>query len=89
MDTLSTFCAEARERAGLTQAQLSKQMGYTSPQFISNIERGISAFPVVNAKAFIKATKCSPGELFNAVLSRYGSRIGKYFPTPKTRTKKK
>ena len=43
-----------REAAKLTQAEVATQIGYTSPQFISNWERGIShpplnVYPVIAA----------------------------------------
>lgn len=33
---------EVREEAGLSQRDLAEPLGYTSPQYISNIERGIA-----------------------------------------------
>ena len=44
MQDLKTF----RTNAGLSQKQVSETLGYGTPQFISNWERGIS-FPPVNA----------------------------------------
>lgn len=35
-----------RERAGLTQREVSDSLGYSTPQFISNVERGRCRFPV-------------------------------------------
>lgn len=37
---------ELREKAGLTQAELAEKFGYSTPQFISNIERGRAMLPV-------------------------------------------
>jgi len=34
-----------REKIGMTQMQLSKKLGYTTSQFISNIERGLCSLP--------------------------------------------
>jgi transcriptional regulator with XRE-family HTH domain len=36
---------DARERAGLSQKDLAQQLQYESPQFISNIERGLATIP--------------------------------------------
>lgn len=36
---------EAREKAGLTQAQVAEALGYKSGQFISNVEAGRCRFP--------------------------------------------
>jgi transcriptional regulator with XRE-family HTH domain len=43
---LGTYLKDVREDANLTQADVSHKLGYTSPQFISNIERGISVVPL-------------------------------------------
>lgn len=36
---------ELREKSGLTQAELAKALGYTTPQFVSNWERGLCEPP--------------------------------------------
>jgi len=35
------FLRDKRIAAGLTQAEVSKQCGFSTPQFLSNIERGV------------------------------------------------
>lgn len=35
-----------RERAGMTQREVAEELGYTTPQFISNVERGRCRYPV-------------------------------------------
>jgi transcriptional regulator with XRE-family HTH domain len=42
----SIFFKEKRLAAGLSQSELSTKLGYTGPQFISNLERGISQMPI-------------------------------------------
>lgn len=37
---------QLREKAGLTQRSVSDALGYSTPQFISNVERGRCRFPV-------------------------------------------
>jgi transcriptional regulator with XRE-family HTH domain len=41
---------QRRELANLTQWDLAKGLGYTSPQIISNIERGVALPPLSRAK---------------------------------------
>lgn len=41
----AAFLKDAREAKGLSQAEVAKHLGYTSPQFISNWERGTAAPP--------------------------------------------
>lgn len=41
------FLKESRIEAGLTQKEIAKKCGHNSPQFISNIERGL-CWPPMN-----------------------------------------
>ena len=45
MKYLGTKMREMREAAGHTQKDVSELLGYDTPQFISNIERGIAHPP--------------------------------------------
>jgi transcriptional regulator with XRE-family HTH domain len=45
----SALIKTARERAGLTQMELGRALGFTSAQFISNVERGLAPFPMKHA----------------------------------------
>lgn len=55
--TEAQFVKEAREKAGLTQGQVAKKLKYTSPQFISNVERGKCFLPLKKVRPFCKVTK--------------------------------
>lgn len=44
---ISKFLKEERLKKGLSQGEIAHKLGFTSPQFISNIERGL-AFPPVD-----------------------------------------
>lgn len=44
-----------RAEVGLSQADLAKKLGYASPQFISNIERGLCGVPIDKIKIIDKA----------------------------------
>ena len=41
-----TFLKEMREKRNITQSDLAKKLGYTTPQFISNWERGLCNPPL-------------------------------------------
>ncbi len=57
---LGTYLKEVREQAAYTQADVSTKLGYTSPQFISNIERGISVIPLKTLARMISLYKVNP-----------------------------
>lgn len=42
---IGLWLKEARSRSGLSQGEVSETLGYKSPQFISNWERGLSLPP--------------------------------------------
>lgn len=46
---VSTLIKSARVKAGLTQADLGYKLGFSSPQFISNVERGLAPLPIKHA----------------------------------------
>lgn len=49
---LGKYLKQTRKKAGLTQTDVAKEFGYTSPQFISNYERGLCA-PSVETLGFL------------------------------------
>lgn len=71
---------QARERAGLTQSQLAKALGYTTPQFISNIERDLAFLPPGKFKAASKALAVPVSKMIKAKESmtraKYKKRYG-------------
>ena len=56
-----------RENAGLTQCEVSSKMGYTTIQFVSNWERGLSAPPIKDLPKLAKLYNTSPEYIFEHV----------------------
>lgn len=56
---LGKLLKDARQKAGFTQRDISDRLGYSSAQFISNIERGISVVPLDLLPRLIKIYKVS------------------------------
>jgi transcriptional regulator with XRE-family HTH domain len=46
LKVVGSFLKSRRQRAGLTQQDVAQHLEYTSPQFISNWERGVSLPPL-------------------------------------------
>ncbi|HWU41931.1 MAG TPA: helix-turn-helix transcriptional regulator [Bdellovibrio sp.] len=65
---LATFLKQKREQAGLSQKQVSEKLGYSTPQFVSNWERGLSAPPIKIVKKLAEMYRISGEELFNHLL---------------------
>lgn len=77
--TIAEFFKQAREKADMTQREVSEKLGYTTPQFISNVERGLCRFPMAKVKTFIKITKCSGKDMKKIYVDAYSGRISKFF----------
>lgn len=43
-----------REKLSITQRQASDKLGYSSPQFVSNFERGLCALPLKKIRILIE-----------------------------------
>src|SRR4051812_29508767 len=65
---LGSFLKDVREDARMTQADVSHRLGYTSPQFISNIERGISVAPLKTLARMVSLYKASPDTVVRIIL---------------------
>ena len=55
----SKLIRSKREKAGLSQIELAKALGYETAQLISNVERGICAFPLMKWKRVSKTLDLS------------------------------
>lgn len=65
---LGQYLREKRVNAGLTQAEIAGKLGYSSPQFISNFERGLCSPPLKNLKALVKLYKIDANELIRLII---------------------
>ena len=65
---LGQYLKSMREQCSLTQADVSGKLGYTSPQFISNIERGISVAPLKTLARMVNLYKVSPDGVVRIIL---------------------
>ena len=58
------YFKRTRQHRQITQAGLAKLMGYTSGQFISNIERGLSLVPVQDIPKICYHLETDPNEMY-------------------------
>lgn len=65
---LSKYLKEKRLQAGLSQGAVAKKLGYSSPQFVSNWERGLSRPPINTLKKIAQAYNIPTNEMFEVVL---------------------
>lgn len=68
-----------RERAGLTQREVSDALGYSTPQFISNVERGRCRFPIQKLGKIRKLYRLSVDQTIDMVVREEKQEIFKVF----------
>lgn len=68
MSKLAVFLKENRMKAGFTQADVAEKLGYSTAQFISNWERGVSSPPVKILKQLARFYSVNSQELYDVVL---------------------
>lgn len=66
---ISDLLKKARENSGLSQAEVARELGYSSPQFVSNWERGLSSPPVPKLKKLCKMYQLSIDQAYEAMLN--------------------
>lgn len=76
---LGEFLQKSRTKAGLTQREVSLDLGYSSAQFISNFERGISAPPLKKLKQLTKAYGMPVGTVTRFLLAGHERKIMEVF----------
>lgn len=76
---LGLYLRRQREAAGLTQADLSKLLNYSSPQFISNWERGAAPPPHEAIAQLIPVLKLDRRKVLDLYLGHTESLIRKAF----------
>jgi transcriptional regulator with XRE-family HTH domain len=65
---LGKFLKTTREAAGLSQGKLAVKLGYKSPQFVSNWERGLSKPPLTILDHYAATVGFDPAELKEKVI---------------------
>lgn len=88
---LGTQFKNMREKANLTQAGAAKALGYSSPQFISNVERGLCLLPADKIRKTAKLYKVNPLAITELVVTAFEARLNKFVAAPvkKAAAKKK
>jgi transcriptional regulator with XRE-family HTH domain len=72
------YLRQKRRDAGLSQHSVAKALGYSSPQFISNLERGTCPIPLVRIRQFIDLYKIDENEFVHRYLREQEATLRKY-----------
>jgi transcriptional regulator with XRE-family HTH domain len=72
---LQTFLYDSRVAAGLTQMEVASKLGYKSPQFVSNWERGLSSPPITIVMILSDMYGVDEQELFDLMVKSSLARV--------------
>ena len=65
---LAQFLKEKRSQSGLSQKDVASKLGYSTSQFISNWERGISQPPIHTLRTLALMYNIAAEQMFNVLL---------------------
>lgn len=68
MKSLSNYLKTKRVESGLSQLDVAKVLGYSSPQFVSNWERGLVSPPLETIAVLVELYKIPANEVIEHIL---------------------
>lgn len=68
MRTLNDYLRQKRVDSGLSQLDVARELGYSSPQFVSNWERGLVSPPLETIAVLIDLYKIPANEVVSKIL---------------------
>ena len=69
MSDLGTYLRKSRIAKNLSQAEVAAKLHYTTPQFVSNWERGLSSPPIKALKILIKALDLNVNKMIDILIT--------------------
>lgn len=82
---MAEYLKEKRAKANLTQSDVASKLGYSSPQFVSNWERGLAKPPVFVLRDLTKLYRVPANEMFSVLLAEVESDLREEFYAAKAR----
>jgi transcriptional regulator with XRE-family HTH domain len=73
--SIHQFLRKARIKSGLTQVELAAALGYSSPQFVSNWERGFCKPPAAQLKQLTKILRLNPATLRALLIADFTTQL--------------
>lgn len=74
---LGEFLQARRIKMGLSQGDVAKKLGYSSPQFVSNFERGLCAPPLNKLKLLLQLYGLSGDEVLKLMMKEHEKHLRK------------
>ena len=77
MRVVGSLIKAGRGERGISQGKLAKMLGYTTPQYISNAERGLCSMPVKKLRKISTILGIPPGVMQTAIFTDYKNHVMK------------
>lgn len=87
MRTLNDYLRQKRLDSGLSQLDVARVLGYASPQFVSNWERGLVSPPLETIGVLIDLYKIPAGEVIDRILDETRDYLEGHLSTRKRKGK--
>lgn len=81
----ANYLKRKRVEAGVTQADVSRKLGYANPQFVSNWERGMAQLPLAAVTKLIKLYRINPDEIVLYYIKSAKEQLNKALRVTKSR----
>lgn len=78
MSALGKLIAKRRKELKVSQSQLAEALGYSTPQFVSNWERGISKVPVDKFRRISKKLKIQLNQMVEMRSAELSAELTEY-----------
>lgn len=76
--SLNEYVRAKRLEKGLSQKQLAKKLGYTSPQYVANWEAGRASVPYPQLRALIRILGLAPRQIVVIEVMRFEQEMMKW-----------
>lgn len=74
---LGDYLQARRVKAGLSQGDVAAKLGYSSPQFVSNFERGLCAPPLNKMKTIVQLYDLNSEEVLKLMMKEHEKQLRK------------
>ena len=86
--SVGQYLRDKRIESGLTQAKVAEDLGYSTPQFISNIERGLCSPPLKNLRTLVRMYRIPVDEIMVIIMKEQEAILRQALGNKKKKTRR-
>ncbi len=80
INSLNRYLRDRRKQLGMSQADIAKELGYSSPQFVSNWERGLVSPPLTSLARLMQILKVPRQTMIDLILEDTRKELDDHLP---------